>query len=137
MVSNPQGDVYTDRWAQVLDADGDGDCNDEGARWEPGESFSDVAKTIVATVEWADESSSILTLTNAARTHVYVDWGNTTGYEDGTPTDPWNTVWEGHGAAYPGGSVHIAAGSYPEILTLRKPATLRRHGTTGVVRIGP
>jgi M6 family metalloprotease-like protein len=135
MVSDPQGDLYSDRWAQVVDADGDGDCNDEGAQWEPGESFSDVANTIVATVEWADEYSSILTLTNAARTYVYVNWANS-GYEDGTATYPWNTVWEGHGAAYPGGSVYIAAGSYPETLTLRKPATLRRSGTTGVVRIG-
>jgi hypothetical protein len=135
MIYPPGDDPYSDRWAQVMDWDGDGDCNDEGAQWEPGESFYDVANTIVTTVEWADEWSSIVTLTNAARMFVYVDWDSV--YEDGTATYPWNTVWEGHGAAYPGGSVYIAPGTYPETLTLLKPATLYRSGSSGIVTIGP
>jgi M6 family metalloprotease-like protein len=121
--------------AHCMDADGNGNPNDDGGMWEPGESFYDSVNEVVATVEWADESSSIITLSNAGRPYVYVDWDNY-GYEDGSATYPWNTVWEGHGAVYPGGSVYIAAGSYPEALTLRKAATLRRSGGSGLVTIG-
>ena len=120
--------------ADLIDSDG-GECNDDGSMWEPGESFSDRNNGIVVTVEWADQSGSIVTLTNAARDFVYVD-GGYGGYQDGSSVYPWDTVWEGHGAAYPHANVYVRPSSYPELLTLRKPAVVRRWGASGVVRIG-
>ena len=46
-----------DRAAQVVDADSNGDPNDAGARWTPGETFSDVARGIQVTVNSMDASS--------------------------------------------------------------------------------
>jgi len=128
-------DPTRDNPAWVVDGDGDGDCNDEGAMWELGETFDHNTLGIVATVEWADDTGSVITLSNAGRWTVYVNWANG-GYEDGTSTYPWNTVWEGYGAVYEYGTVTIAPGLYPEALTLRKNATLTRWGSSGVVTIG-
>jgi hypothetical protein len=129
-------DETRDKPANVVDVDGNGDCNDEGARWDPGETFSDYTRGIVMTVEWADASGSMITFTNKARSAVYVNWSNG-GYEDGSSTYPWNTVWEGQGAAYPGGSVYIAPGSYNEqIRIVKHPIVLRRWGSSGSVVIG-
>ena len=46
-----------DRAAQVVDADNNGDPNDAGARWTPGETFSDVAHGIQVTVNSMDATS--------------------------------------------------------------------------------
>lgn len=121
--------------AWVVDGDGDGDCNDEGAMWELGETFDHTTLGIVATVEWVDETGSVITLSNAGRWTVYVNWANG-GYQDGTSTYPWNTVWEGYSSVYEYGTVTIAPGSYPETFTFRKNATLTRWGSSGVVTIG-
>jgi hypothetical protein len=128
-------DVTRKEPAHVVDPDNNGDCNDEGARWRPGETFYDPTEGIVMTVEWADEDSSIITLSNAAQYLVYVDRSNN-GYEDGSPEDPWNTVYEGRGAVAPGGRVYIAPGSYDEPQVILKPMSLRRWGSSGTVTIG-
>jgi hypothetical protein len=129
-------DYAVDDHARVVDPDGDGDCNDDGAQWLPGETFYDAAAGVAVTVDWADAVSSLVTFTNAARSPVYVDVANT-GPENGTIADPWNSVREGCGAVIPGGEVYIRPGNYPEAVTLARPATLRRNGVTGVVTIGP
>jgi M6 family metalloprotease-like protein len=129
-------DPTRDRPANVVDVDMNGDPNDDAAQWVPGETFWDSTHGIVMTVEYADASGSIITLTNAARVDVYVNRANS-GYENGTSTYPWNTVWEGQGAVYPTGAVWIAPNSYPEIITIHKyPITLRRWGSSGSVIIG-
>lgn len=130
--NNPDRDIET--W--VVDPDNDGDCNDEGAMFNQGESFVDTTNTIVATIEHEAADYSVVTLTNAARDDVFVDWSNAAGFQQGSPTYPWDTVYEGCGAAFPNGDVWIVPGNYPETLTLRKPVVLRRWGSAGVVRIG-
>ena len=121
--------------AWVVDADMDGDCNDEGAMWEPCESYCDLTHGIVVTVECASESYSYVTLTNAARNTVYVDLTNS-GDENGSPDDPWDKFWEGAGAVYPGGDVYIEPGLYTDNLVLCKSMELRRWGSSGAVTIG-
>jgi hypothetical protein len=119
----------------VVDATYDYDPNDEGAMWRPGESFEDPVSGIIGTVVWADTSGSILTLTNAGRADTYVN-GAMSGYEDGSPSHPWNTVLEGHGGVFSEGDVYIAPGFYDETLRLVKPAVLARWGSSGSVIIG-
>ncbi len=122
-----------DRWAQVVDVDGDGDCNDDGAMWEPGEVFVDVANRIVVSVESVDSVSAMVSVSNKARDPVYV-WGGASGYEDGSPEDPWNTVEEGYASVYPNGTVYIFPGNYPETLTMSKPCRLEQgYGTEPVI----
>lgn len=65
---------------------------------------------------------------------VYVDWNNT-GCEEGTPTNPFNTVTEGSNSVCPGGLVDIAAGLYPEEISINRAMTLRATG--GSVTIDP
>jgi hypothetical protein len=40
----------SDRVARVVDSDGNGNPNDTGARWRPGETFSDPANGVTVTV---------------------------------------------------------------------------------------
>lgn len=130
--------VHFNEWeepAHVVDPDGNHDPNDDSAMWTPCETFADELNGIVATVESADDHSSLVTLSNAGRYTVYVD-GAYSGPEDGSPLSPWNTVWEGHCTVFPGGNVMIEPGSYPETLRLCKPAVLRRSGSSGTVVIG-
>jgi len=129
-------DYAIDDHARVVDPDGNGNCNDAGAQWQPGETFYDSARSVLVTVDWADANSSQVTFTKTPRSPVYVDLANN-GYEDGSAADPWNTVREGYGAVIPSGTVYIKPGTYPEALTLSKPATLQRDGTSGTVTIGP
>jgi hypothetical protein len=121
--------------AWVVDADGNGNCNDEGARWDLGETFWDESHSFVVTVEDVDASGSLVTLSNAGRHAVYVDQTNL-GFENGTSADPWNSVYEGYGSVYPHGNVYIAPSSYDEAMVFCKPATLQRWGSSGVVVIG-
>jgi M6 family metalloprotease-like protein len=129
-------DYSIDDQARVVDPDGDGDCNDDGARWTPGETFADAANGVLMTVEDVDATRSLLTFTNAARSDVFVDPANG-GLEDGTQTYPWNTSREGYGAVLPGGSVFIKPGTYTGQVFLVKPATLAVWGSSGTVTIGP
>jgi len=129
-------DYTVDDHARVVDPDGNGNCNDAGAQWQPGETFYDSGNNVLVTVDWADANCSQITFTKTPRSPVYVDLGNT-GYENGTQADPWNSVREGYGAVLPDGTVYIMPAVYPETLTLSKPATLQRDGTSGTVTIGP
>jgi M6 family metalloprotease-like protein len=119
--------------ADMIDVDG-GECNDEGSMWRPGESFHDAGNDVLISVEWANDSSSIVTLTNEPRAGAYVNWSSST-CEDGSTACPWNTVSEGHSAVLPHGGVHIAPGVYPETLIMGKPAMLTTNGP-GSVTIG-
>jgi M6 family metalloprotease-like protein len=129
-------DNNVDDHARVVDSDGNGNCNDDGARWQAGETFYDSAADVLLTVDWTAADCAQVTVTNTPRATVYVDRANA-GSEDGTVVHPWNTVREGHGGALPSGAVYIKPGTYPEVLVLSKPATLRRHGASGIVTIGP
>jgi hypothetical protein len=129
-------DSSIDEQGRVVDPDHNGNPNDAGAMWLPGETFLDLDASLQVTVDWADAHRSQVTLTNRPRSPVYVDLGNT-GYENGTQADPWNSVREGYGAVLPDGTVYIMPAVYPEALTLSKPATLQRDGTSGTVTIGP
>jgi len=119
--------------ADMFDVDG-GECNDEGSMWRPGESFYDASNDVLIGIEWANESSSIVTLTNEPRANVYVNSSSGT-CENGSSLCPWNTVSEGHAAVLPHGDVHITSGFYPETLIMGKPAMLRPFGA-GSVTIG-
>jgi hypothetical protein len=68
-----------------------------------------------------------------ATTIVYVDH-SATGYEDGTPEDPFGLVGAGVLRVSTGGTVRIAAGSYDETLTINRAMTLESTG--GTVTIG-
>jgi hypothetical protein len=125
-----------DRPSQVFDYDGNGDPNDAGAQWEPGETMSLLTPwQWVITVEAKDATGSLVTMSNAARSTVYVDDGFI-GTEDGSASHPWDTFFEGTGSVYPAGNVYIAPAAYGETMMLRKPATYRRWGSTGIVTIG-
>ena len=119
--------------ADLVDVDGRA-CNDEGSMWRPGESFHDLSSNVLISVEWADENSSVVTMTNEPRNPVYVNRSSAT-CEDGSPGCPWNTVSEGHAAVLPHGNVFVAPGTYPESLIMGKPAVLAPSGS-GSVMIG-
>ena len=129
-------DYAIDDHARVVDPDGNGNCNDAGAQWLAGETFYDSTNSVLVTVDWAGASSSQVTFTKSPRSPVYADLGNG-GYEDGSAANPWNTVREGYGAVIPSGTVYIKPGTYLETVTMSKPATLQRNGTSGTVTIGP
>lgn len=66
---------------------------------------------------------------------IYVDKLNTSGFEDGTLTIPYNTINEGHFAAQPGDTLFIFGGNYQENVRFTTPITVRQ--TNGTVRIAP
>jgi hypothetical protein len=65
---------------------------------------------------------------------VWVDKSNSTGIETGSPGNPFNTVFEGVSAVYPGGNVYIESGSYNESVALVRSMVLQ--GLNGTVVIG-
>jgi hypothetical protein len=75
-------------------------------------------------------SSSCLRL---ARNPAYVDWRNTSGTEDGTAANPYNTIKEGTEAVLPYGAVSIANGSYPVSITIWQPMVLNATGGSVVI----
>lgn len=66
---------------------------------------------------------------------VYVNLAST-GRENGSSSNPFNTVEEGAAIVQGGGTVRITGGNYPENLTISKPVTIQRNGGTGNVVIG-
>ncbi len=54
-----------DRLAQVVDPDGNGDANDAGARWTPGEAFTDAANEVTVTVGAATATGFDVTIITA------------------------------------------------------------------------
>ncbi len=135
IVYDDQGRSWNDRYAQVIDIDNNGNADDAGARWLPGEGFEDIANQVVVFVESSDAVSSVVSLSNKARSTVYVNPANS-GVEDGTFLHPWNTAREGYAGAYLGGNVYLTPISYNEKFRMAKPCTLQRLGTTGSVIIG-
>ena len=119
--------------ADMPDVDG-GECNDEGSMWRPGESYYDASNGVLIGIEWADENSSVVTLTNEPRDPVYVNFSSS-ACENGSSSCPWNTVSEGHAAVMPHGQVYITPGNYSATTIMGKPATLAPWGT-GSVTIG-
>jgi len=65
---------------------------------------------------------------------IYVDWTNTSGFEDGTAIHPFNTVAEGNFASQDGDLIYIRTGTYNETLTFSKDVDV--HAEYGVVTIG-
>ncbi len=62
--------------------------------------------------------------------NVYVDQAHT-GPEDGSITNPYNTVWEGYDAALPGDNLYIRTGTYFEGIIFNKIMMIRaRDGDT-------
>lgn len=55
--------TLSDRNAQVVDADGNGNTNDEGAMWKPGETFQDSANGITIAVESATATGMSVKIT--------------------------------------------------------------------------
>jgi hypothetical protein len=55
-----------DRNAQVVDADNNGDVNDEGAMWKPGETFTDPANSVMIQVDSInrDAGTAVVTVDN-------------------------------------------------------------------------
>lgn len=55
-----------DRHAQVVDATNNGNCNDDGAIWLPGETFTDSAQGITIKINSFGKTSANITITNTS-----------------------------------------------------------------------
>jgi nitrous oxidase accessory protein NosD len=62
---------------------------------------------------------------SAAPTTIHVDDDNTTGIEDGSMANPYNTIQEGVDAANSGDTVYVNSGSYTENVVIGKSVTLQ------------
>ncbi|MFH1111345.1 MAG: hypothetical protein V1790_19430 [Planctomycetota bacterium] len=124
-----------DRTAQVVDPDGNGNPNDGGAMWLSGEWFLDVADSVLVFVERETATGFEVSLTNSPRDPAYVDLA-AAGREDGSASAPWNTLAEGYTGVIPRGTLLCDPGNYPGPMTMRKPLTLHRWGSSGSVVIG-
>lgn len=70
---------------------------------------------------------------------VWVNAGNNSGSEDGSPESPYNTLREGLWAASPGGTIVLFGGNYDFDRTasiLNRPVTLTKQPGVGTVLIG-
>ncbi len=124
-----------DRSAQVVDPDGNGNTNDAGAMWLPGENFHDAANGVQVYVESETTTGYVVSITTSPRDPTYVD-GGTAGTEDGSSANPWNTAGEGLAGVIPDGTIYCAPGTYSEEMTIRKPLIFRLWGSSGSVVIG-
>jgi len=120
--------------AWVQDETWDSDPNDEGARWDPGETFYYSTYSTLVHVQEADASGSLVIMSNGARMLTYVDPANS-GTENGSSLYPWDTLFEGYGGVAPVGSLWVEPGTYNGSYTFNKPLTLQRWGSTGEVTI--
>jgi M6 family metalloprotease-like protein len=121
-------DTSRDNPAWVQDETWDGDPNDEGARWDLGETFYNYTYSTLVHVQAVDASGSLVLMTNSARPATFVDPANT-GPEDGSSYDPWNTLFEGYGGVTPEGSLWVQPGTYYGSYEFNKPLTLQKWGT--------
>lgn len=95
-------------YSKVVDSDGNGDPNDAGAIWTPGETFRDPSAGISITVESADSSGYVLTVDNTTTLNE-VNGLTATYYGRAdftqpvvTRVDPWVYFnWSGEGVSAP------------------------------------
>jgi len=66
---------------------------------------------------------ALLAITNGVSAQTFVDISNA-GVEDGSMTNPYNTIQEGIDNTTAGGTVNVADGTYPEALNLDKDLTI-------------
>ena len=64
---------------------------------------------------------------------IYVDASNTSGIEDGSQANPYNTIQEGIDAALYGDTVQVAAGTYCENVVLKDGMVLQGAGGSASV----
>jgi hypothetical protein len=65
---------------------------------------------------------------------IYVDLSNTTGWESGNDTHPFNTVDEGHFATMPGDTVYVQAGTYTERFTMNRACYIKAQGGSVIIK---
>ncbi len=123
-----------DRKAQVVDPDANGNPNDEGAMWLPGETFQS-GDGVIVHVESMNNEAAVVSMSNKAGNPVYANSAYN-GFEDGTIGAPWNTVAEAYASVIPSGTVMIQPGIYREIFRLTKPCKLQNYGSDTSVFIG-
>jgi M6 family metalloprotease-like protein len=110
--------ALADRSAQVMDADGNGDPNDAGAIWLPGERFVDAANQIAVSVDSAAGTGFQVTIARSAPVVMVSDslrrlgvvqgaYADTLRAEGGVGTYTWTVV---QGALPPGLALSGASG---------------------------
>lgn len=110
--------------------------NDSGVVISP--SDTENYPTITDTSYSADNGGTISLKTNhftqfSLDNTVYVDDSNSSGTEDGSQTNPYNTIQEGINSVPVGGLVDIAVGTYAESITINKTLTLDGAGNTTII----
>ena len=119
--------------ANVVDADGNGNPNDAGAMWLPGETFADAPNGIAVTVNSVDATSFTVTITRGSLVSVgasSVTFGRQGGTRSvpmtalvpwtATASDPWITVTPSSGTT--SGRIDISVG----------PSNVYRRGTVTI-----
>ena len=96
--------------------------------WTPGTALTAGAHTLYvkerdAAGNWSASGGFAITVSAAPKT-IYVDAANTSGIEDGSGVNPWNTISEAvtETLAGRGDTINVRAGTYEEAVTL-KPGT--------------
>lgn len=103
IVNDPfTGQSIPGRFAQVVDIDGNGNCNDEGAIWTPGETFTDASAGITVSVLSADATGYNVRVQVAAGKPYPYDITNT---NDNGPGSLRNGL--GYARSYPGTSTRF------------------------------
>lgn len=127
-------DTSRDNPAWVQDETWDGDPNDEGARWDLGETFYHSTYSTLVHVQEVDASGSLVIMSNSARPLTYVNPSNA-GTENGSSVNPWDTLFEGYGGVTRFGNLWVTPGTYNGSYEFNKPLTLQKWGAGGDVTI--
>ncbi|MFC2039358.1 OmpL47-type beta-barrel domain-containing protein [Chloroflexota bacterium] len=92
--------------------------------------FSKIGKILVVILclLMVTTALAVATPVGAAPGTIYVDAGNTSGIEDGTQANPYNTIQEGIDAALYGDTVSVAVGTYYENITLKDGVVVQGAG---------
>ncbi|HSD83149.1 MAG TPA: right-handed parallel beta-helix repeat-containing protein, partial [Anaerolineae bacterium] len=127
--------------ARVIDIDGNGNTNDAGAMWIPGETFVDAVNGLTITVVSATATGYVINVNNQSFPKLY--YVATTGSDSGNSctnsVTPCATVQYAVDVAEVGGEIRIAAGTYAGVsvragltqaVYLSKTVTLRGGYTT-------
>jgi hypothetical protein len=119
--------------ARVIDIDGNGNTNDAGAIWIPGETFTDSVNGITVTVVSSTATGYVVNIDNQSFPELY--YVATTGSDSGNSctnsATPCATVQHAVDGADIGGEIRIAAGTYTgaagitQTVYLSKPVVLR------------